>query len=120
MITMFADKELNLPDYLFVTEVGSRMWMMDDVSSDYDLFYCYQTPSTDYLRNGDFKNTRAARKFTVTGNEYDAQYMEIGHLINLLCKGNVNAIWAVMSPLIYKPSLRIRNYTQPPCSTCLS
>jgi hypothetical protein len=90
-------------EFLFITEVGSRMWEMADISSDYDMFYCYQTPATKYLRTGDFEPTRPQKHYTNdVGKEYDCQFMEIGHLVHLLMKGNVNAIWAVCSPVIHK------------------
>jgi hypothetical protein len=99
---------LSHPNYdraLFVTEVGSRMWGMAELSSDHDMFVCYQTPASVYLRTGNFIPTRPAMPHVTIGKEeYDFQYMEIGHLVNLLAKGNINAIWAVFSPIIHKNS----------------
>ena len=101
---------INLPqniserEYLFITEVGSRMWGMADISSDYDLFFCYRTPASVYLRTGNFDATRPQQKFNHDGKEFDCQFMEIGHLIHLLMKGNVNAIWAVCSPIVHQSS----------------
>jgi len=91
-------------DYLFITEVGSRMWGMATPSSDYDLFHVFQQPSSEYLRTSTFEKTHAAKSYFENSREIDAQYMEIGHLVNLLKKGNVNAIWSVCSPIIYKDS----------------
>jgi predicted nucleotidyltransferase len=93
-------------NYLFVTEVGSRMWGMEKFASDYDLFHCYQQPAREYLRTSTFEKSRPAKKDYdlrdgVT-RELDCQYMEIGHLVNLLKKGNVNAIWAVCSPVVHQ------------------
>lgn len=93
---------LNFDDCLFVTEVGSRMWGMADETSDYDLFCCYNTPAKEYLRTGEFERTKPHKNFIEDGKEYDIQYMEIGHLVKLLMKGNVNALWAVCSPIIHK------------------
>jgi hypothetical protein len=81
---------LNFDDCLFVTEVGSRMWGMADETSDYDLFCCYNTPAKEYLRTGEFEKTKPHKNFIEDGKEYDIQYMEIGHLVKLLMKGNVN------------------------------
>ena len=103
---------------LFVTEVGSRMWGMEQYASDYDLFHCYQQPAREYLRTSVFEKTRPAKMFKADadyalsshhfdiplGAEIDAQYMEIGHLINLLKKGNINAIWAVCSRVVRQES----------------
>jgi hypothetical protein len=92
-------------DYLFITEVGSRMWGMADISSDHDLFFCYQTTASNYLRTGNFEPTRAQHKYVDgDGMEYDCQFMEIGHLVNLLMKGNVNMVWAVCSPIVHRHS----------------
>ncbi len=100
-------------EILFVTEVGSRMWGMEKFASDYDLFHCYQQPAREYLRTSTFEKSRPARKYTegrdthphlFEEREIDAQYMEIGHLVNLLKKGNVNAIWAVCSPVVHQQS----------------
>lgn len=90
--------------YLFVTEVGSHMWGMGTPESDHDLFYVYQQPSREYLRTSSFEGTRPAKKYVENGEEIDAQYMEIGHLVGLLKKGNVNAIWAVCSPVVRQES----------------
>jgi predicted nucleotidyltransferase len=91
-------------DYLFITEVGSRMWGMATPSSDYDLFHVFQQPSSEYLRTSTFEKTRGAKSYFENNHEIDAQYMEIGHLVNLLKKGNVNAIWNVCSPIIHMDS----------------
>ena len=96
---------LDFKDFLFVTEVGSRMWGMADVSSDHDMFCCYLTPASEYLRTGNFHPNRPSKTgVMVDGAEYDFQYMEIGHLVGLLKKGNVNAIWAVCSGIVHKES----------------
>jgi predicted nucleotidyltransferase len=100
-----SDIVTNPDDYLFVTEVGSRMWGMAKFASDYDLFHVYQTPSKDYLVSGNFGSTKPAKSWVDEKNrEIDAQYMEIGHLVNLLKKGNINAMWAVCSRVVHKDS----------------
>ena len=95
-------------NYLFITEVGSRMWGMENFASDYDLFHVFQQPSSDYLRKGIFKQTRAAKTYMQDGKEIDAQYWEIGHLIHQLKKGNVNAIWGVCSGVVWKNSNELK------------
>lgn len=100
---------LNFDKYLFVTEIGSRMWGMAEVSSDHDMFCCYQTSSDEYMRTGNFIPTMPAKHHVIiNGKEYDFQFMEIGHLINLLSKGNINAIWAVSSGIIHKDSVELQ------------
>ena len=91
-------------DHLFITEVGSRMWGMNKPDSDYDLFHVFQQPSSEYLRTSTFEKTRTAKSHFENEREIDAQYMEIGHLVNLLKKGNVNAIWNVCSPIVHMNS----------------
>jgi len=100
------DPAIPADQLLFVTEVGSRMWGMGDLASDYDLFHCYQQPAAEYLKTGTFEKSRPARTYTIDGDDkpVDAQYMEIGHLVNLLKKGNVNALWAVCSPVVHLDS----------------
>lgn len=103
-----TDKRLDFSDTLFVTEVGSRMWGMTDISSDHDMFVCYKTPASEYLRNNNFGATLPSQPNVIIGEtEFDFQYMEIGHLVNLLCKGNINAIWAVCSPIVHKSSIEL-------------
>ncbi len=86
------------------------MWGMEDLSSDHDLFCCYATPSSEYLRTGNFHPTRAAKTHQIIDwQEYDFQYMEIGHLVNLLVKGNINAIWAVCSPIVHEDNSYLHN-----------
>jgi predicted nucleotidyltransferase len=91
------------PRQLWITEVGSRMWGMDDVSSDHDLVEVYQCSTTDILRGERCSDTRPMKKYIsdVDGIEVDHQAMEVGHLINLLIKGNINTIWAVTSPKVW-------------------
>ena len=57
---MTTDLVTDPESYLFVTEVGSRMWGMAKFASDYDLFHVYQTPSRKYLVSGDFGSTKPA------------------------------------------------------------
>jgi predicted nucleotidyltransferase len=84
------------------------MWGMEKFASDYDLFHCYQQPAREYLRTSTFEKSRPAKKdYDLRDGitrELDCQYMEIGHLVNLLKKGNVNAIWAVCSPVVHQQS----------------
>jgi predicted nucleotidyltransferase len=86
---------------LFRTEVGSGMWGMNDLSSDIDIITVYKTPTRDILMGKRQTNViKPQRKYYVGDVEIDEQFMEIGHLINLLCKGNINALWAVTSPIV--------------------
>ena len=42
------------------------------------------------------------------GRLIDASFMEIGHLMKLLISGNLNAIWAVTSPLVIDDPAGVR------------
>lgn len=80
---------------LFISEVGSRMWGMNRPDSDYDKMVIYQVNTKDILSGYKTDPTKPSK--SEKGTDYS--YMEIGHLISLLCKGNVNAIWTVCSPI---------------------
>jgi predicted nucleotidyltransferase len=85
---------------LFITEVGSFMWGMGTPESDHDYIQIFQQPTYDILAGYAFPTSKPHREFVENGVEYDYQYMEVGHLVNLLLKGNINAIWAVTSPIV--------------------
>jgi predicted nucleotidyltransferase len=85
---------------LFITEVGSTMWGMEDLASDRDRIVIFQEPTRAILRGEDYPRAKPQRRRDEGGIVIDEQFMEIGHLIDLLCRGNVNAIWAVVSPII--------------------
>jgi predicted nucleotidyltransferase len=90
---------------LFISSVGSHMWGMQSSESDIDLVMIYIAPTMVLLR-GERIFPTLRQKITARGGEiYDTLGWEIGHLINQLIKGNVNAIWYVTSPLVIKPSI---------------
>jgi hypothetical protein len=89
---------------LFISCVGSHMWGMQSPESDIDLVMIYIAPTRALLRGEKILPT-VRQQITARGGEYyDTLGWEIGHLINQLIKGNVNAIWYVCSPLVIKPS----------------
>ncbi|MCX6674107.1 MAG: nucleotidyltransferase domain-containing protein [Methanothrix sp.] len=89
---------------LFISCVGSHMWGMQSPESDIDLVMIYIAPTRAILR-GESISPTVRQQITARGGEiYDTLGWEMGHLINQLIKGNVNAIWYVCSPLIIKPS----------------
>lgn len=88
-------------EILFITEVGSRMWGMEEFASDYDWVHIYQVPTRSILEGRKIPVTRPQKQYTDDhGRLIDASFMEIGHLVQLLISGNINAIWAVTSPLV--------------------
>ncbi|MCX6678626.1 MAG: nucleotidyltransferase domain-containing protein [Methanothrix sp.] len=90
---------------LFISCVGSHMWGMQSPESDIDLVMIYIAPTRAILR-GERISPTLRQLITARGGEiYDTLGWEIGHLINQLIKGNVNAIWYATSPLVIKPSI---------------
>jgi predicted nucleotidyltransferase len=90
---------------LFISCVGSHMWSMQSPESDIDLVMIYIAPTRALLRGERISPTLRQHISARDGEIYDTLGWEIGHLINQLIKGNVNAIWYVTSPLIIKPSI---------------
>jgi predicted nucleotidyltransferase len=89
---------------LFKTLIGSHMWGMNHAGSDRDYMVVYLQSTKDILSGYPVFTGKPNVTVTEDGVECDYQYMEIGHLINLLLKGNVNAIWTVTSPCIIEDS----------------
>jgi predicted nucleotidyltransferase len=90
---------------LFISCVGSHMWGMENEESDIDLVMIYIAPTRSILRGERIRSTIRQEIADRGGEVYDTLGWEIGHLINQLIKGNVNAIWYVTSPLHVKPSI---------------
>jgi hypothetical protein len=100
-----AEISNNRMKILFISCVGSHMWGMQSEESDIDLVMIYIAPTRAILR-GERISPTVRQQITARGGEiYDTLGWEIGHLINQLIKGNVNAIWYVTSPLVIKPSI---------------
>jgi hypothetical protein len=89
---------------LFVTCVGSHMWGMESPESDIDLVKIYITPTRFILRGEKIPHTVGQKMTERGGVIYDILAWEVGHLINQLINGNVNAIWNAASPLVLQPS----------------
>lgn len=89
---------------LFISCVGSHMWGMQSRESDIDLVMIYIAPTGSILRGERIPPTVRQEIADRCGEVYDTLGWEVGHLIDQLIKGNVNAIWYVSSPLIIKPS----------------
>ena len=83
-----------------VTEVGSGMWGMRQVSSDYDLVVIYCEDMVDYLSGRNYRaNLPELHGVIVDGKEIEFSYMEAGHLVNLLKKGNIKGILLEFRPV---------------------
>lgn len=91
---------LSVMQTLFTTCAGSHMWSMDIEQSDIDLFHAYMVPSRVLLEGRRYPETLPQKISLKDGREYDEVWWEIGHLVDQLIKGNANAIWFTMSPLV--------------------
>lgn len=89
---------------LFISCTGSHMWGMNTAESDIDLVIIYIAPTRSLLRGESILPTVRQRITAHRGEIYDTLGWEIGHLINQLIRGNVNAIWYATSPLVIRPS----------------
>jgi len=89
---------------LYISCVGSHMWGMNNRESDIDLVMIYIAPTRKILRGERVPATTRQEMAARGGGIYDTLGWEIGHLIDLLIKGNVNAIWHATSPLVIMPS----------------
>jgi hypothetical protein len=89
---------------LFTTCVGSHMWRMNTAESDVDLAVIYIAPTNAILRGERIPVTTGQQMSNRQGIVYDTLGWEVGHLVNQLLKGNVNAIWYATSPIVIQPS----------------
>ena len=92
----------DLTETLFITNVGSHMWSMQTPISDLDLMVVYQESTRDILEGRLIHKTKPDKTFERDGVLIDQKEQEIGHLVNKLIDGNVNAIWTVCTPLVIK------------------
>ncbi|MDD4776630.1 MAG: nucleotidyltransferase domain-containing protein [Syntrophomonas sp.] len=90
---------------LYISCVGSHMWGMQNRESDIDLVAVYAAHTRSILRGQRISPTIRQQIAPGRGVIYDTMGWEIGHLINQLIKGNINAIWYASSPLVVKPSI---------------
>lgn len=81
------------PTILFRTIVGSHMWNQHRSDSDTDLFECYVADTRSILLGDRYDRGKKTK-----GDNWEKDSFEIGHVIEMLLKGNVNFIWGVMSP----------------------
>lgn len=87
---------------LWQSEIGSGMW--GTKRNDLDLMSVYCVDTHKILRGENVHITMPHRKYRdeVKYGDIDVeeQAQELGHLVNKLIDGNVNAIWSVCSPEI--------------------
>ena len=81
---------------LFATIVGSHMWKMQRPDSDLDIFTCYVGPTRDLLIGRQFKSVSTP----LPDDNLDMTEHEIGKVVNMLIKGNINFVWGLTSPEI--------------------
>ncbi len=87
---------------LFATVTGSHMYRMERPCSDFDISVVYQAPTSRILRGEPVSPTLEdfTHQHGPDQRSCDEQYRELGHLIQQLVEGNVNAIWQVCSPIV--------------------
>jgi predicted nucleotidyltransferase len=85
---------------LFVTIVGSHLWQMQTPESDIDQMLVYQESTRKILEGRPIHNTKPDSAFEQDGIPVDQKGQEIGHLVNKLIDGNMNAILTVCSPIV--------------------
>lgn len=78
-----------------INNVGSHMWKMNHANSDNDLGLIYVAQTKELLRG----TAIMCSKQTEIGND-DWTIHEVGKVVEMLIKGNVNYVWIVTSPLI--------------------
>ena len=101
--------------HLWSTETGSGMWGTQRNDIDISSVWCVDTEKI--LRGERVNQTFPQRKYRDVKRfgdiDVEEQSQEIGHLINKLIDGNVNAIWVVCSSnIIDKPHHTILNDLQ--------
>jgi len=78
-----------------VTNVGSHLWRMNHENSDIDLGMIYVTSTSEYLRGTAFKDSKQYKE-----GEEDWTVHEVGKVVEMLIKGNVNYVWILTSPKV--------------------
>ena len=86
---------MRMIDNFFTTKIGSDIWQMRRPDSDTDLFRVYVATTGDIL-----KGTADMRSKFIQKDNTDIALHEIGKVIDMLLKGNLNFVIGVMSPII--------------------
>ena len=89
---------------LWTTCHGSEMWnMFVPGVSDHDMCTVRVVPTEYILKGYKIRETwPQTHEIGEDGVEIDTSYIEIGHLVNLLMRGNINYLWSLMSPIVIK------------------
>jgi predicted nucleotidyltransferase len=86
--------------------IGSHLWGTNNAESDIDIAQVYVAPLSDILVGKQFKgkfNIQSTKEEIgvsfpgVEGTHVELTTIELGHLVELLKKGNINMLWFVMS-----------------------
>lgn len=79
---------------LSVTNIGSHMWKMQHENSDVDLGMIYVTSTSELLKGIAFTDSK---QYKIEDEDWTVH--EVGKVVEMLIKGNVNYVWIVTSPL---------------------
>lgn len=91
----FEEKNIKgITNIISITNVGSHMWNMQHKDSDIDLGLIYVSSTKELLRG----TAIMVSKQVEIGND-DWTIHEVGKVVEMLIKGNVNYIWIVNSPI---------------------
>lgn len=84
---------------LWITKIGSHLWLMDRPDSDIDIFTAYMVPTEDIL-SGENRGSGSHHSGGAGAGETDSVSHEIGKIIDQLIKGNINFLVGTLSPLV--------------------
>jgi len=100
---------------IYTALTGSHMWQMNNEHSDLDYGNIFLEDTVKILSGHRIRDTKPC----IHTDTIDHQFTEIGHVINLLLKGNTNMIHLLTSPLVvltpddrtlYYLIMSVRNY----------
>jgi len=84
------------------TNIGSHMWNMEHSESDIDIFEIYMEDTRKILLGQEPKS------YCNQTEEKDISGHEIGKVVNMILKGNINFIWGVFSPIVYADTIHFK------------
>lgn len=90
-----------LAPVLWEARTGSHLWQMERPDSDIDATVIYAIPTRHLLAGRYGPVTMPQQVCEFAGDTYDTQFIEVGHLISLLSRGNFTALIAAVAPAVW-------------------